>query len=150
MDREQVVDPGDDRPFVATDRIEVRKVTVKEGVHFRIRVDDVSEVVAISLLVWNPLENEHQAYPYEDVLELRAVYSEREYGVNAFLIGSNGGFDPSHFTPEAVAQAIMKGCKIELDNGGNELHVYLLFGAYVDMLGIEREEAEAYVEFRKR
>jgi hypothetical protein len=148
MKAAQLAAHGDDRPFI--ENIKVRRVTVKEGVHFRVWVESVSETVDFSLIIWDPKEEKHEVFVVGSVIDLQALYPDRDDDVDSFLVkeGEEPGSDMSIFDPVAVAQLIMDRSELTLEGAGFKLNVYIELGTFREMVEIERSEAETYVKFK--
>lgn len=146
MDRVEV-DSDDEWPFIARDRMGERRVKVKEGTSIVLAVDEVGDSVGLKLEIKGPEEDVYTAYRFELMLDLTAVYPDRQNEVRAFLSNKAGEFDPSLFDPRAIARIIAEDSSFLLESGGSELNIYLKFWLYEDMVSIDRWEAVDYVDF---
>ncbi len=139
---------SDEGKFITN--VVIRKVKVKEGVHFRVQINEVNDMVDFSLLIWNPKEKSHDHYEVGMLVGLSEIYQDRQSDIIEFLTGEGEpGSDVSIFDPQAVATAIMDRCHLLLENGGLELNIYITIGTFEEMIEIERDSAKDYVKFVK-
>jgi hypothetical protein len=146
-------DPDANGPFIAERLIETRKVELRPGVRFRIKVTRVSHTLDFSLLIWDPKAGQHEEYAVLSVIQLECVYPDQLEAVGAFLEeewAEDKHYDPGQFSEQGLAERIMEGMQLLVENGGVELNIYFRYPGLEDMISIPRDEAEAYVRFTTR
>jgi hypothetical protein len=149
-----VGEPGADSPFIDPKQIETRKLEIKPGVRFRIKVTRVSATVDFSILIWNPKRRRHDEHAVTSIIDLEHIYPEHKEQVGAFLgegwVDDSVVADPALFAEQAVAEAIMERIELLVENGGIEMNIYTRFPGHEDTISIERDEAEDYAVFSTR